>query len=169
MTDNDTGKHVKFNLSNNVADIFMLPPSEWLKGASIANIKEEEKENVDVSVYDNCTTTIEIYKPIVTRITMSKYEFVHTLTSVAKFLYSNKTLEKYCDVIEINSIINPAELAFKLLMNRRLNAVIDRLGYEKVTFSELLVNPEWVDTLEVYFKQRHENENNEVLKPFGLL
>ena len=121
-----------------------------------------------IDVHEN-SVEMKKYKPVVTRPTMSKYEFVHTITAAAKYLYSLTNIEKFCGNIEINSIINPAELAFNLLMEKRLDAVITRLSYEKVNFSELIIDNTWIETIKNYFKNKHQYEEEELLKPFGLL
>lgn len=128
----------------------------------------DEKENANVTVYEE-TPEVEVYKPVITRETMSKFEFVRVITAVGKYLYSRPDISKYCDEIEVNTLINPLELAFDLIMEGKMNATLDRLGYEKVTFSELKINPLWVDMAKNYFKQRKEAEKDELLKPLNLV
>lgn len=128
----------------------------------------DEKEDLNINVYDE-SPEVEVYKPAITRETMSKYEFVRVITAVAKYLNSLPDLSKYCKDLEVNSIINPAELAFNLVMDGKMNATLDRLGYEKVTFSELKINPLWVSMVKNYFEQRHESEKKEILEPLMLL
>lgn len=115
------------------------------------------------------SSRIETFKPMITRPTMSKFEFVRVCTAAAKFLYSIPDLSEYVKPTEINDIINPAELAFLLIINGKLNATLDRLGYEKVTMSELKINPIWIDIVKNYFNKRHENEHREILIPYGLI
>lgn len=130
------------------------------------------EEKVNVEIHDR-NQTVEVYKPVITRRTMSMFEFVRVITALAKHLYSTHDISQYVemakDKIEINSIINPAELAFKLITEGKVNATLDRLGYEKVTFSELKINPLWINMLQSYFDKRHEIECNELLKPLGLI
>lgn len=129
---------------------------------------DEKNDSLNVNVYDE-SPEVEVYKPIITRETMSKYEFVRVITSVGKYLNSLPDLSKYCKDIEVNTIINPVELAFNLIMEGKMNATLDRLGYEKVTFSELKINPLWISMVRNYFNQRHETEKKELLEPLMLL
>lgn len=130
--------------------------------------KSVETTKVD-EVYDSDdTNTVPIYKPQITRPTMSKFEFVRVCTAAAKYLYSIPDLSKYVSATEINDIINPAELAFILIINGKLNATLDRLGYEKVTMSELKINPIWIDILKNYFNHRHQQEHKEILEAYGI-
>lgn len=120
-------------------------------------------------VYDSSDETVEVYKPKITRPTMSKFEFVRVCTAAAKYLYALPDLSAYIKTPEVNDLINPAELAFLLVTSGKLNATLDRLGYERVTMSELRINPIWIDIVRNYFNQRHESEHNEILIPYGLL
>lgn len=131
--------------------------------------KAEEPNPTNIAVYEATDNTVETFKPKITRPTMSKFEFVRTITAAAKYIYSLTSIDKYVDDIEIKSIINPSELAFKLLMSGKINATIDRLGYEKVTFSELKINQIWIRTIETYFTNRAKSEVEEIYKPFGLM
>lgn len=132
---------------------------------------QEQKEETTVTIHPK-DQTVEIYKPKLTRNTLSIYEFVRVITAVAKHLSSIRDISAYIsdsNDIEINSIINPAELAFKLVKEGKINATLERLGYEKVTFSELKINPLWINTLEDYFATRRDAEVNELLRPLGLV
>lgn len=120
-------------------------------------------------VYDSGDSSVEIFKPKITRPTMSKFEFVRVCTAAAKYLYSLHDLSQYIKPTEVNDLINPAELAFLLIVNGKLNATLDRLGYEKVTLSELKINPIWVNIVRNYFNRRHEAEHREILVPYGLI
>lgn len=130
---------------------------------------DNEAKPLNISIYEETDNSIEVFKPKITRPTMSKYEFVRTITAAAKYIYSLTNIDKYIEDIEIKSIINPSELAFKLLLSGKINATIDRLGYEKVTFSELKINHIWIETIETYFKNRATSEMEEIYKPFGLM
>lgn len=135
-----------------------------------ANPDETNSETTTVeNIYDPITdTNMQVYKPKITRPTMSKYEFVRVCTAAAKYLYTLPDLSKYIKATEVNDLINPAELAFLLVINGKLNATLDRLGYEKVTLSELKINPVWVDIVKSYFNHRHECEHREILEQYGL-
>lgn len=167
---NEKPQELIMNVSKNkaISSKDTLNKDSEMQDSQEHNIDEVAKPNITI-VNNDSNTEITKYKPILTRNTMSKYEFVHTITSAAKFLYSLSNIEKFCGKLEINELINPSELAFKLLMNHKLDAVIDRLGYEKVSFSELIINPIWVSTIENYFEQKHITEQKEVLEPFNLM
>ena len=77
-------------------------------------------------------------------------------------------LDKYLTSIEVNQIINPAELAFNLLNDGKFDAIIDR-GYELVTFSTLKVRKQWKDTISNYFKSQHDTIEREILQPLDIL
>ncbi len=155
---------------NEISNLFSVSASDWLKGASAKTSTGDSKDNnIVITEVDDEHPQIEKFKPIRTRHTMSKFEYCRVITAAAKYLYNLPNLERFCSTIEVNMIINPAELAFKLLQKGRLNATFDRLGYEKVSYSELRINSEWQKTIEYYFRQKANNEVNEVLKPFGLL
>lgn len=128
----------------------------------------DDKENVNVAVYEDAPE-VEVYKPVITRETMSKYEFVRVITAVGKYLNSLPDISKYYKEIEVNSLINPLELAFNLVMEGKMNATLDRLGYEKVTFSELKINPLWIEIVKNYFEQRKKAEQKELIEPLMLL
>lgn len=111
---------------------------------------------------------VEIYYPKITRDMIGLYEYVGVITKLAKYLYDLPDLGKYLNDLEVNSLINEAELAFQLLDSGKMDAIIDR-GYEKVTFSVLKVRPQWKETILHYFAERRSNVENEMLKPLGLL
>lgn len=142
-------------------DDFDVSAYEAMIGAGLAN-NEDDK---GVTVFDKTASEVEIYKPTLTRETISRFEFVRVMTQVAKYLNSLSDVNKYMSEPEVNTLINPAELAFRLVMSGKLNATLDRLGYEKVTFSELKINPIWISTIEHYYDFRHENEKNELIIP----
>lgn len=106
---------------------------------------------------------MEVYYPKITRDILSVYEYVGVITKLAKYLTNLPNIEKYVSDVELNQIINPAELAFKLLNEGRYDAILDR-GYEKVTFSKLKIKPQWKDMISNYIKTHHDSINNEVLK-----
>ena len=142
--------------------LFDKKPSELLQ------LMGGKSEKINVIIPDS-DTVFEIKKPILTRPTMSKYEFAHAITEFGKYLETLPDVEKYCGKLEFNMIMSGPELAFELLINKKINILIDRLGYEKVSFSELIINPIWISTIKNYFKQRHETEAEEILKPFGFM
>lgn len=157
--------------SNKDIDAFarLIYGAESMMGGATDSEDESAPVTHVTKVYDTGDTSVETFKPKITRPTMSKFEFVRVCTAAAKYLYALPDLSAYIKTPEINDLINPAELAFLLVTSGKLNATLDRLGYERVTMSELRINPIWIDIVRNYFNQRHEAEHAEILVPYGLL
>lgn len=128
---------------------------------------DAKTDDVSFTTSDN-ESTVEVYYPHITRDTISIFEYVGVITKLARYLYSLTNLSKYISEIEVNQIINPAELAYHLLKSGKFDAVIDR-GYERVTFSVLKIKPQWQEMIENYFTQQHEVVQNELLQPYNLV
>jgi hypothetical protein len=112
-------------------------------------------------------TNMRVYKPRLTRNTISLFEYVAVITKLAKYIHSlpslPDTVEEFAqDSVTINNIINPSELAWILLKKGVYNPIFDR-GYEKVSFSELIINPTWDNLIENYFKSQHAAIQSELL------
>ena len=118
-------------------------------------------------VYDS-DVTVEKFKPKLTRDICSVFEFVRVITDLANHLYTLPSIEKYIDGIEIKNIIEPCDLAYKLLRNGRFNAILDR-GTEKVTFSELHVDPFTYELVESYLNQQEDIRRKSFLEKLNLL
>lgn len=99
---------------------------------------------------------IRTYKPKITRKNMSIFEYVGAITKLARFINNAKRLPDYTDDIEIYNVINPSEVAYRLLKSGAYDPIFDR-GYEKVSFSQLGINPIWEKTIESYFESQHES------------
>lgn len=157
--------------SNRDIDAFarLIYGAESMMGGASDNEDTTAPVTHVTQVYDSADTSVQVYKPKITRPTMSKFEFVRVCTAAAKYLYALPDLSAYIKTPEVNDLINPAELAFLLITSGKLNATLDRLGYERVTMSELRINPIWIQIVRNYFNQRHEAEHAEVLVPYGLL
>ena len=117
--------------------------------------------------YDS-DVTVEKFKPKLTRDICSVFEFVRVVTDLANHLYTLPSIEKYIDGIEIKNIIEPCDLAYKLLRNGRFNAILDR-GTEKVTFSELHVDPVTYELVESYLNQQEDIRRKSFLEKLDLL
>lgn len=117
--------------------------------------------------YDS-DVTVEKFKPKLTRDICSVFEFVRVVTDLANHLYTLPSIEKYIDGIEIKNIIEPCDLAYKLLRNGRFNAILDR-GTEKVTFSELHVDPFTYELVESYLNQQEDIRRKSFLEKLDLL
>lgn len=114
-----------------------------------------------IAGYEENSNNVEEYTPQITRDTISLFEFVRIVTSVAKYLYSLHDLSNYIED-DLNMIVNPCELALELLLKGKIDATIDRLGYEKVTFSKLKLNDKHINVLRKYFKEQNENIKEEL-------
>ncbi len=99
---------------------------------------------------------IQTYEPIKTSKYISIYEYAKILTDLALYLHESKSVSKYIDELEVNTIIDPSRLAFKLLNEGVFDAVIDR-GYEKVSFSKLKINPDYVKRVERFLNEQEHN------------
>ena len=117
--------------------------------------------------YDS-DVTVEKFKPKLTRDICSVFEFVRVITDLANHLYTLPSIEKYIDGIEIKNIIEPCDFAYKLLRNGRFNAILDR-GTEKVTFSELHVDPFTYELVESYLNQQEDIRRKSFLEKLDLL
>ena len=126
-----------------------------------------ESSNAKTYFYDS-EVTIETYKPRLTRDICSIYEFVRVITDLANHLYTLPSIEKYIDGFEVHNIIEPCDLAYKLLRSGRFNAILDR-GTEKVTFSELKVDPFTYELVEEYLSQQESNRRKAFLEKLELI
>ena len=128
---------------------------------------ESELTKVKTEVVDmvaNPETHMEIYKPVITRPIMSKFEYVGAITSLALYLRGLKSIAKYIEIVDCNSLINPSELAFHLLDQGKMNILIIRNRNEKVSFSELHINQLWREEIIEYFKNKNASMENEFYK-----
>ena len=121
---------------------------------------DEEIEN-NIKITEK-SPEMEIYHPKITRDILSKFEYVGVITKLAKYLAGLPSVEKFTSNVEINQLMNPAELAFELLNEGKYDAILDR-GYEKVSFSTLKAKKQWKDTILNYFKTHHNSITNEVI------
>lgn len=128
------------------------------KGGKIAT-NEEANNNKE---------TIRKYKPIITSKYISIYEYARLLTELSLLLFNQKSLSKYINTIEVKNIIDTNKIAYELLKNKVFDAVIDR-GYEKVNFSELIVNPIWDNMIEQFLNEQEETINNTFMSMLQLL
>ena len=118
----------------------------------------------DVSTKEN----IKKYKPVITSKYISIYEYTRLLTELSLLLFNKKSLSKYINTIEVKNIIDTNKIAYDLLKHGVFDAVIDR-GYEKVNFSELIVNPLWDNMIEQFLSEQEETINNSFLSVLKLI
>lgn len=117
-----------------------------------------DSEDINVEIVDS-NTEIEVYEPKITRKQLSIYEYCRVVTELANFLYNIDDIDKYIEEIEIKNIVDPGDLAFKLLESGKFDAVLDR-GYEKVTFSKCKFNKIYLNMVRSYL----EKQNNSVFE-----
>ena len=111
---------------------------------------------------------IKKYKPVITSKYISIYEYTRLLTELSLLLFNKKSLSKYINTIEVKNIIDTNKIAYDLLKHGVFDAVIDR-GYEKVNFSELIVNPLWDNMIEQFLSEQEETINNSFLSVLKLI
>lgn len=116
---------------------------------------------------------VEVCKPVYTRDTCSLYEYVLVLTTLAKTLHDSSEIAKYIDLVDVNTLINPALLAFILISSGKMNAILFRnyRGYgacEKVSLSELVINPEWESRIREYYAEKEMSMYEELYKHIAL-
>lgn len=163
---------IKSDVSEDVSELFREETIMRDSGHNYANVIEAKsviKQHVEENIEKTrpvVKSSMKIYKPVLTRNTISKFEYVAVITKLAKYLHALPTLPSvindFSSDLKINNIINPAELAWMLLRKGVYNPVFDR-GYEKVSFSELSINPTWDNLIENYFKSQHEAIEKELL------
>lgn len=107
---------------------------------------------------------IEKYYPKYSSPMISRFEFCHVITQLAKYIESLSDLSKYVDTdSDLLSLINPAEQAFRLLMNHKFDAILERRN-EKVSFSVLDIDPQDIDIIEWDFEQQREEQKKLMAK-----
>ena len=104
------------------------------------NIKKQE---INVFQKNENSENFPIYKAKFTRPIMSVYEYVQTITTLAKYLQNQTSLSEFVDSEEINYFVNVSFLAFHLLDIGKWDAILIRNNNEKITFSTLKQNPKW--------------------------
>lgn len=132
----------------------------------IKDVISNASKNVTIQKAGNDKVTI--YKPKLTRPILSLYEYVGVHTALAKFIDAQTSISQFVDDVEINGLVNPAELAFNLLREHKWDAVINR-GYERVTYSQLRYNKQWEDMIARYFDEQHATYIRELYEPLKLI
>ena len=112
----------------------------------------KELENKDSKTSSRVDSRIETFEAKVTRPILSKFEYVGCITSLANYLKNLKSISKYTEAVDCCILVNPSELAFRLLDQGKMDVVIIRNRNERVTFSKLHQNPLYVfDGTSIYF------------------
>ena len=163
------GEDIEFNNFTNHVDAAITEDAINTNAVNkrISDVVSDVRKNVTIQ---NITEDVDvvIHHPKLTRPILSIYEYVAVHTELGKFIDAQTSLAQFVDDVEINDLVNPAELAFELLRNHKWDVVINR-GYERVSYSQLKYNKQWEDMLERYFKAQHQTQNKEIHVPLGLL
>lgn len=137
---------------------------EVIEGGKTDN---EPKSETKFEVIDNISQPkMEIFKPVYTRPILSKNEYVGALTTMAKYIDDLDSLEDYIeDGIEIHNLGNSAAIVFSLFKAGKLDCLIIRNhGREKITMSQLKINPRWIEQLDKYFKKWKKSVDKELFQ-----
>lgn len=113
------------------------------KNESKKTTENTKKQEINVFQKNENNENFPIYKAKFTRPIMSVYEYVQTITTLAKYLQNQTSLSEFVDSEEINYFVNVSFLAFHLLDIGKWDAVLIRNNNEKITFSTLKQNPKW--------------------------
>ena len=100
----------------------------------------------------------------ISRPKLSIYEYSNVLSSMAEKIFDSPNLEEFIADETINDLINPAELAFKLFNEHKYDAYLLR-DNEKILFSSLYFNPNYLDLLNNYFKNQSETVDKLIVNP----
>lgn len=114
---------------------------------------------------DKKISKMEKYEAIITRPILSKFEYVGCITSLANYLKSLKSINRYTEAIDCGLLVNPSELAFRLLDQGKMDVIIIRNRIEKVTFSKLYKNPLWREEIINYFDEKNKSMKKEFYDP----
>jgi len=106
---------------------------------------------------------IHISDSQVTRPIASIFEVSHVLTNLANAINDSPNLSNYVESNGvINDFINPAELATRLIKDKKYDAWVKR-DNEVVKYSSLYVNPNHYDLLMNYFNKQHKTTKEYIL------
>lgn len=117
----------------------------------------------------NNDSKIETFEAKVTRPILSKFEYVGCITSLANYLKNLKSIAKYTEAVDCCILVNPSELAFRLLDQGKMDVVIIRNRSERVTFSKLHQNPLWREEVNNFFITKNKSMEIEFYNPISEL
>lgn len=129
----------------------------------------KELENKDSKTSSRVDSHIETFEAKVTRPILSKFEYVGCITSLANYLKNLKSISKYTEAVDCCILVNPSELAFRLLDQGKMDVVIIRNRNERVTFSKLHQNPLWREEVNNFFIEKNKSMETEFYKPISEL
>lgn len=128
---------------------------------------KETKETEYIPVDYTVDESIPLYYPKYTRQIMSDKEFEGAITSLAMYYENLPSIGNYIDdSIDVNVLLNPSEIAYKLVKAGKLDCIIVRNhGAEPVSFSVLKQNPVWSRQADEYFNGKFESMKKELYDP----
>ena len=104
----------------------------------------------------------------VSRPILSIYELSNVITSLAKSIYEDKSVNNYIDVEgDINDLLNPAHIASELLFNGNYDAFINRYS-DVLKYSDMYVDEIYVDLIRNYFNKQKNITKELILKSLDL-
>jgi hypothetical protein len=129
------------------------------------DLSEKNLSENDGSTISLVSSQKQTLKPVKTRKFIGLYEFIAVVTKLADYLFHVEDLSDVAplNMIGIGTYVNHTQLAWKLLRNGIFNATLDR-AIEKVSFSELEINPFWIEFMESNFEAHKEAFDEDVLR-----
>lgn len=112
---------------------------------------------------------LKVNDETISRPIMSIYELSATITSLAKAIYEDKSLQKYIHCNDqINDLINPSNIACELLFTNKYDAYLNRYS-DVVKFSNLYLNPVYIEELRSYFNKQSKITKEYILQSLDLI
>lgn len=114
------------------------------------------------------TKYLNIPDTTVSRPICSIYELSSVITALAKSIYEDKSLKNYIECDDhINDLVNPSKIACELLFTNKYDAYLNRYS-DVVKFSELYLNPVYIEELRSYFNKQTRVTQELILKSLNL-
>lgn len=111
---------------------------------------------------------LKVDDKMISRPILSIYELSATITSLAKLIYEDKSLQKYIQCNDqINDLVNPSNIACELLFTNKYDAFLNRYS-DVVKFSDLYLNPIYVEELRSYFNKQSKITKEYILQSLDL-
>lgn len=112
---------------------------------------------------------LKVDDKMISRPILSIYELSAVITSLAKVIYEDKSLQKYIQCNDqINDLINPSNIACELLFTNKYDAYLNRYS-DVVKFSDMYLNPVYMEELRSYFKKQSQITKNYILDSLDLV
>lgn len=147
---------IPYNYQNN---LFELVPVDDITDLCGGKDTSPEEDNHIVKIINNACGIPDdeiVGPPVKTVRRCSIMEFTRVVVEIGKYLETIDDLSKIIKNTAFGGPANTSEIALDWIKSGKIDAVIDR-GVEKVLFSTLIVNPQWVDQLTRYNIRRNES------------